>query len=203
MNDIGQQPHSFNENGYIITHSFAEVAIMSSSEPSQSHDPLKSNAIEYISKSEIKREKHALRDIGARLMEMKPSLLEKLPLNERLKEALNESKRITSHNARKRHLSFIGKLMQTQDTGPITELLNQLDSSSIEYNRRFHQLERWRDRLINNDQTALSEYLTKYPCTDRQHIRQLVRNACKAAEQGKTSKASHKLFKYLRETGAM
>ncbi|MDP0589313.1 MAG: ribosome biogenesis factor YjgA [Candidatus Endonucleobacter bathymodioli] len=176
---------------------------MSSSEPNKSDDLLDSDQIEYISKSEIKREKQALKDMGARLMKIKPSLLEKLPLNERLKEALDESKRITSHNARKRHLSFIGKLMQGQDTGPITELLNQLDSSSNEYNRRFHQLERWRDRLISNDKIALSEYLSNYPCADHQHIRQLVRNASKEAEQGKTSKDARKLFKYLRETDGM
>ncbi|WP_263322162.1 DUF615 domain-containing protein [Endozoicomonas sp. Mp262] len=162
-------------------------------------DTLDEEEIEYVSKSEIKREMHALKDMGARLMDMKPSMLDKLPLNERLRDALDESKRIKSHNARKRHLGFIGKLMQDQDIAPIQEFLDRLDSSSEEYNRRFHQLERWRERLINEGQPALTEYLDKYPEADHQHIRQLVRNAKKEAEQQKPPAASRKLFKYLRE----
>ncbi len=167
-----------------------------------SHNPPPENLdddIEYVSKSDIKREMHALKAIGARLMEMKPALLDKLPLNERLRDALDESKRIKSHNARKRHLGFIGKLMQDQDIEPIQELLDRLDSSSEEYNKHFHQLERWRDRLINEGQSALTEYLDKYPEADHQHIRQLVRNAKKEAEQEKPPAAARKLFKYLRE----
>ena len=157
--------------------------------------------IEYVSKSEIKREMHALKDMGARLMVMKPSMLDKLPLNERLRNALDESKRIKSHNARKRHLGFIGKLMQDQDIEPIEQFLARLDSSSEEYNRHFHQLERWRDRLIAEGQPALTEYLDKFPAADHQHIRQLVRNAKKEAELEKPPAAARKLFKYLREVG--
>ncbi|WP_330925909.1 ribosome biogenesis factor YjgA [Candidatus Sororendozoicomonas aggregata] len=153
----------------------------------------------YVSKSEIKRDLHALKAMGARLMEMKPSLLDKLPLRERLRDALDESKRIKSHNARKRHLGFIGKLMQEQDIEPIEKLFAILDSTSEDYNRHFHQLERWRDRLIEEGQTALTDYLTKHPNADHQHIRQLVRNAKKDAEQNKPPATSRKLFRYLRE----
>ena len=153
----------------------------------------------YVSKAELKRDMDELKAMGSRLMEMKPSMLDKLPLEERLRKALDESKRITSHNARKRHLGFIGKLMKDQDIEPIKALLDSLDSSSDEHNRRFHQLERWRDRLIAEGQTALTEYLEKYPTADHQHIRQLIRNAQKEARLEKPPAASRKLFKYLRE----
>ncbi len=153
----------------------------------------------YVSKSAIKRDLHALKAMGARLMEMKPSLLDKLPLHERLREALDESKRIKSHNARKRHLGFIGKLMQEQDIESIEKLFVILDSTSEEHNRHFHQLERWRDRLVEEGQVALTEYLTQHPGVDHQHIRQLVRNAQKEVEQNKPPAASRKLFRYLRE----
>lgn len=153
----------------------------------------------YVSKSELKRDMDELKAIGSRLMDMKPSMLDKLPLNDRLREALDESKRIKSHNARKRHLGFIGKLLKDQDIEPIQKYLDSLDSSSEEYNRRFHQLERWRDRLIAEGQDVLTEYLKKYPEADHQHIRQLVRNAKKEAQQEKPPAASRKLFKYLRE----
>ena len=157
----------------------------------------------YVSRAELKRDMSELKDIGARLMDLKPSILDKLPLNDRLREALDESMRIKSHNARKRHLGFIGKLMQDQDLEPIQELLSRMDASSDEYNRHFHQLEKWRDRLIAEGQPALTAFLDKYPEADHQHIRQLVRNAQKEAKQEKPPAAARKLFKYLREVDGL
>ncbi len=153
----------------------------------------------YVSRAELKRDMQELKDMGSRLMEMKPSLLDKLPLHDRLRAALDESKRIKSMNARKRHLGFIGKLMQDQDVEPIKELLSRLDASSDDYNRHFHQLERWRDRLIAEGQAAMTDFLDKYPQADHQHVRQLVRNAQKEAKQEKPPAAARKLFKYIRE----
>ena len=160
-----------------------------------------SEEVIYVSKSELKRDMDELKAMGARLMTFKPALLDKLPLNDRLREALDESKRITSNNARKRHLGFVAKLMADQELEPIKQLLNQLDASSDEYNRRFHQLERWRDKLIHDDDThgTLTQYLEQYPQADHQHLRQLVRNAQKEAAQDKPPAASRKLFRYLRE----
>ena len=153
----------------------------------------------YVSRAELKRDMHELKEIGARLMDLKPSVLDKLPLSERLREALDESKRIKSHNARKRHLGFIGKLMQDQDMEPIQELFRRMDASSDEYNRHFHQLEKWRDRLIAEGQPALTAFLDKFPQADHQHIRQLIRNAQKEAKQEKPPASARKLFKYIRE----
>ncbi|MCW8884628.1 MAG: DUF615 domain-containing protein, partial [Motiliproteus sp.] len=42
-------------------------------------------------------------------------------------------------------------------------------------------------------------FLEAYPSGDRQHLRQLVRNAVKEAQQNKPPAASRKLFKYIRE----
>ena len=153
----------------------------------------------YVSKSELKRDMDKLKDIGSRLMDMKPAVLDKLPLGERLRAALDESKRIKSHNARKRHLGFVGKLLQEQELSPIQELFNRMDATSDVYNRYFHQLERWRDRLLSEGQSALTAFLEKYPESNHQLVRQLVRNAKKEAEQEKPPAAARKLFKYLRE----
>lgn len=171
----------------------------------ESWDDEETEEVIIVSKSELKRDMDELKSIGSRLMELKPALLDKLPLNARLRAALDESRRINSHNAIKRHLGFIGKLLADQDIEPVMALLNQLDSSSDEYNCRFHQLERWRDQLIHDDDNhaALTLYLEQYPEADHQHIRQLVRNAQKEAAQDKPPAAARKLFKYLREIGEL
>ena len=100
-------------------------------------------------------------------------------LEGRIVDALLESSRITSHNARKRHFGFIGKLMLDQDIDAIRQQLAMLDTGSEEYNRHFHQLEKWRDSVGRRHNAAVTEFLNAYPAADAQKLRQLVRNTVK------------------------
>ena len=106
------------------------------------------------SKTQIKRELHALQDLGARLTTLKPELIAKLPITDGLRKALAEAPKHTANAAKKRHVQFIGKLMRDQDIDAILALIDQVDSSTREYNERFHNLERWRDRLIAGDDST-------------------------------------------------
>lgn len=151
------------------------------------------------SKSQIKREFLALQDMGARLAEMKPELLARLPLNDTLRKALAESAKHTKHIARKRHNQYLGKLLRSHDIDAIQQVLDQFDTSTREYNNRFHQLERWRDRLIDEGDDALQELMLEYPDIDSQHIRGLVRHAQHERAREKPPAAARKLFRYLRE----
>jgi ribosome-associated protein len=56
----------------------------------------------------------------------------------------------------------------------------------------------WRDRLISEGDQAISDLLMEIPDLDRQHLRQLIRQAKKEASQNKPPAASRKIFKYLR-----
>ena len=156
-----------------------------------------------VSRSEMKRDAHALRALGEKLAALKPGQLEKFPLQGRIIDALGESKRITSHNARKRHFGFIGKLLQEQDVDAIQQQLELLDSGSDEYNRQFHILERWRERLLNDGNEAVSGFVEAYPETDVQHLRQMVRNILKEKSEEKKAVQSKKLFRFLRETSGL
>jgi len=107
------------------------------------------------SKTQVKRELHALVDLGQRLTTLKPALIDKLPLTDALRRALAEAPKHTANIARKRHIQFIGKLMRDQNIDEILVLLDQLDASTRQYNERFHNLERWRDRLITGTDEVL------------------------------------------------
>ena len=152
-----------------------------------------------VSKSELKRDAHGLKDLGAKLAELKPDQLAKIPLEGRIVDAITEVARIKSHNARKRQFGFIGKLMQDQDIDAISHQLALLDTSSEEYSRHFHILERWRERLLAEGNAALTEFLDAYPNADPQHLRQLVRNTNKEKAEDKKATLSKKLFRYLRD----
>lgn len=151
------------------------------------------------SKTQVKRELHALVDLGERLTTLKPDLLNRLPLTDGLRRALADAPKHTANIARKRHILFIGKLMRDQDIDAILTLIDQLDASTRQYNERFHGLERWRDRLLGGDDSVLESFVGDYPEADRQHLRQLIRQAQHEAAQSKPPAASRKIFKYIRE----
>ncbi len=151
------------------------------------------------SKSQVKRELHALQELGERLTTLKPDLIERLPLSDALRKALADAPKHTAHIARKRHIQYIGKLMRGQDIDAILALVDQLDASTRQYNERFHALERWRDRLIAGNDETLEAFVTDYPDTDRQHLRGLIRHAQHEAAHNKLPAASRKIFKYIRD----
>lgn len=157
------------------------------------------DAFEEKSKSQIKREMHALVDLGKKLTQLKEQQLALLPLTDMLRKALADASKHKSHIANKRHMQYIGKLLRDQDIEIIQAFLDQLDTSSREYNERFHALERWRDQLVTEGDTALEEFVTLYPETDRQHVRQLIRHAQHEAARNKPPAAARKIFKYIRE----
>lgn len=153
----------------------------------------------WVSRSQKKRDVEALQDIGVRLVELKPDQLEKIDISDTLREAIIEAKRLTSRSAIRRHMQYIGKLMRNEDGEEIQAAIDRFDVTTQAHNQVFHKLEKWRDRLINNEKGMLDVILTEYPQTDMQHLRQLVRNAQKEQSQNKPPAATRKLFKYLRE----
>jgi ribosome-associated protein len=151
------------------------------------------------SKTQVKRELHALVELGERLTTFKADVLAKLPLTDPLRRALADAPKHTAHIARKRHIQFIGKLMRDQDLDEILVLLDQLDASTRQYNERFHNLERWRDHLVTGTDDVLEQFVNEYPEADRQQLRSLIRQAQHEAAQNKAPTATRKIFKYIRE----
>ncbi|WP_320826781.1 ribosome biogenesis factor YjgA, partial [Reinekea sp.] len=71
--------------------------------------------IEWVSMSERNRDSHLLQAMGERLLGIKKGALAKFPLTDELLAAIEESKRIKSNEAMRRHLQYIGKIMRGAD----------------------------------------------------------------------------------------
>lgn len=151
------------------------------------------------SKSQLKREMHALQSLGEELVKLSKDQFEKVILPEDLHDAVIEARNIRQHGARKRQLQYIGKLMRSIDPVPIQEQLDTLKGQSTQAAQTLHTIERWRDQLLDNGDQALEKLLAQYPQTDRQYIRQLLRNAHKEIKANKPPKSTRALFRYLRE----
>ncbi|MCH2157601.1 MAG: DUF615 domain-containing protein [Oleiphilaceae bacterium] len=167
------------------------------------HDPFDSNNEDFDedikSRSQIKREMEALQAIGKQLCELKASHLEQVPISEELEEGIATYKRISSREAKRRQLQYIGKVMRNQDIDAIQIVLDRFDTSSDIYAKRLHMLEAWRERLINEGNAALTEFVEKHPSVEIQTLRQLVRNTNKDRQNEKNTGAAKKLFKFLKQ----
>ncbi len=149
------------------------------------------------SKTQRKLEALDLQKLGKRLVELDPGDLASVPLPPELDEAVALWRRIRSHEARRRQLQFIGKLMRQIDLDPIQAALGRIDGSSAEARYAFHQLENWRDRLIE-DPAALTEYLDSHPHADRQALRHQIIRVRKAIDDSHRRTQSKALFRLLR-----
>jgi len=150
-----------------------------------------------VSRTSIKHQMWALQELGALLMEMKASSWEAFSLREGVMDALHESKRITAPNARRRHTRRLGKLLLQHGEEFTDALREKIADKDVGNLRRAQRLERWRDRLVEDNQ-AFTDFANDCVDFDRQHLRQLIRNAQKQKDIEKLSVAKRKLFSYLK-----
>lgn len=157
-----------------------------------------SEEIEYVSKSQLKRESHARQALGEELVKLNSEQLAKFQLPEQLLEAIQMAQNIKKHGAKKRQLQYIGRLMRDIEVEPIQQILDNIKGISAQAIAQQHKIEQWRDRLINEGDEALQTLLSEFPHVDRQRIRQLLRNIQKETEGNKPPKSYRELYKYLR-----
>jgi ribosome-associated protein len=153
---------------------------------------------EPASKSSRKRDMHALQDLGAELVELNPEQLESMDLPEALLAAVHEARRLTKHEARRRQLQYIGRLMRDIDAVPIRDRLEQWKGQGREHTAQLHALERWRDELLAAD-PALARFINEYPGADSQKLRTLIRNARREQKETLPPKSFRELFRVLRD----
>ena len=152
------------------------------------------------SKSARKREMTARQELGEALCKLSAKELAKIPIeSEELLEAIEESHRISHKSGLRRHRQYIGKLMRRIDPQPIQEAMDRLYQERQQGAKAFQEIEQLRDTLIRDGDKALSGVIDRFPQADRQHLRQLVREAQREKKADKPPAASRRLFRYLRE----
>jgi len=150
------------------------------------------------SKTQRKRAMHELQALGERLIGLNPEQLAAIALPEDLHDAVEQARRITKHEARRRQLQYIGRLMRDVDPEPIREKLRVWDGVSTEETARVHRIERWREELLGDD-GAVGALVHAHPGIDTQHLRALVRNAREERTAGRPPRAYRELFRALRD----
>jgi ribosome-associated protein len=153
---------------------------------------------EIVSKTRKKREMHELQTLGVALAALPESQLKEMKLGEDLLEALLEVKRIKSHEAKRRQMQYIGRLMRDVDSAPIRSRLAEVEGHSAQATARHRRLETWRERLLADD-AALTEFAAAYPVAELQALRTSIRNARKEQKEGKPPRAYREIFRILKD----
>lgn len=163
------------------------------------------------SKSQRKRDSHALQDLGEALVALPAARLAAVALPERLREAVAAFLVTRSHEGRRRQMQLIGRLMRSADVEPIRQAVEAHARGQAQDALALHEAERWRAELIAHDE-ALTDWLRAHPASDAQQLRTLVRNARKEAQAPapgqaaggaagipRKGRAFRELFQFIRE----
>ena len=150
------------------------------------------------SKSQRKRDALALQALADALVRLTESQLESLPLDEALREGVVHARGL-GRGAYRRQLRYLARLLRSGDSETIGRALESFKRAGDADAARLTRLERWRERLMEEGDAALTELLDEYPGADTQSIRRLVRNARSERAAGQPPRSYRQLFRLLRE----
>ena len=149
------------------------------------------------SKTRRKHEMHALQELGVELVAIDPARLASLALPEPLVDAIASARAIASHEARRRQMQYVGRLMRDVDPASIRAALAAWGEPSREERERFATLERWRDRLLD-EPDAVQAFVEHYPDAERRTLDALVEGARAERARGAPPAKARLLFRALR-----
>jgi ribosome-associated protein len=151
------------------------------------------------SKTRRKQAMHDLQDLGEALVALDPKAVANLDLPERLADAVAEARKITKHEARRRQMQFIGRLMRDVDPEPLRAALARAEGVGSAERARFAAAEGWRDRLLA-ETDALDAFVAAYPGVARDELAALVADARAERAAGRPPHRYRALFRLISRT---
>ena len=165
----------------------------------KAHFPEPDDHAQRPSKSQRKRDMHALQALGERLVALRDGQLARVPLEDGLREAIEHAQTITSHEGRRRQMQYIGKLMRQVDAGPIERALEQLTDGSRQATALQHAAEHWRERLLA-DPARLSEWPTALEESQLVRFQAAIDAAVHEVATHPHGRCYRELFRLIRDT---
>lgn len=157
------------------------------------------NGAESPSKSARKREIEALQALAERMTGLSDQELGRLGVDTGLRDAIALVRPMKPSGARNRQLKHCVRFMDEGALDQVRAYLEDRHSRQVASNRAFHEIERWRDRLVAEGDKALEALLEGHGDLDRQHLRQLCRDAIRERDSGSPAGAGRRLFRFLRD----
>ena len=155
------------------------------------------------SRSQYRRDALDVLELAETLTGLSAAQLARLPIPDELMPHIRDTQRITSYGARKRQIAFLAKQMRRQDDAALDAIRDAMSKDGEAARREtaaLHRVEALRDALLGFEgDAAMTALLAEHPHADRQHLRQLVRNAHDERKRNKPPHAFRELFRELKE----
>ncbi len=148
------------------------------------------------SKTQLKQDMHELQALGEVLTTLSNDQLDQLDLPESMRDALEELHRVGKHEATRRHMQFIGKLMRNIDPEPIRAQIDRWEMGTRANKAAFKASERWRDRLIA-EPDSVSIFMAEQPDVDRAKLDEMLARARLQAARGEAPAAARQVFRIV------
>ena len=161
----------------------------------RSEEEIKSN----ISKSQKKRDLIELRYIVEDLIHNTNRDFRSLGV-EAISSAVLLARGPPNTTVMKRQIQYITKLIYKSEPEVLNRFMDLIDQQNVK--KKYQKILLWRRDLLNNDNETFSLIITDHPSIDRQHLRQLIRNASIEKKRGQNGSACKKLFRFLIELDA-
>ena len=156
------------------------------------HDPVKS-------RSQRRRDYLAVQELGESLVRLSPGHFARMPLEEALRVAVVEARRLEG-SAYRRHLRHIARLLAHGDPEAIRTAMEYVSDSGPAAGARRRRQEARRDRLLAGGDEAIQELIEEHPGAERQRLRRMVRGAHAERDAGEEGgREARALVAYLRE----
>ncbi len=165
-----------------------------SSKDHQQH-PYDAPEDEVLSKTQKKQMVHDLQKLAKTITAMPKSKIKQIDLPDSFVDAIEESKRITSHIARKRHFQYMGKILLKSDHEAIQAQINNLENLDGHYQVRDAVINLWIEQFTT-DEKALFNYL--YQHFEHEFLGQLRQNLRNHSKKPEDAALRKKLFQALR-----
>ena len=159
--------------------------------------------VEYISRSQKKRDSAAAQKLGETIASLTRMNQEKLELPQAMLDALAEWRVFPGHEAKRRQMQYIGRLMRELNMDDVQKRLDALLAPNRMETASLHAAEAIRDSLLEADsqtlQKRLDELTVRYPTLKMPHLRHLAQTATAERAGNKPPKAYRELFQILKK----
>ncbi|MBR7682559.1 ribosome biogenesis factor YjgA [Acinetobacter nosocomialis] len=154
------------------------------------------------SKTEQKKAVQRMAALGEQLAQLSIKQIQKLPVDERLIDALLEVQNISSFEARRRQFQRVGKLLRNEDETVILSYLTPQQGA-----KKQAQLMRWVDRMIEQGDSAINEFSKIYNASERhtlrQHVLRINRDKTQQVAEADLEATKMKLINYVQQVALL
>lgn len=151
------------------------------------------------SKSAKKRELKTVQALAQEMVDLSLGDLNSLTLDDEIRREVDMARKVTAHNAKRRQIMYLSRLLNGIDLPTLRKEMANIKNGKNADNKRFHELELFRDRLLTGNADTIAAVVARFPHADAKELTKLQAQAVREQPLAAKTAAARMLFRYLRK----